>query len=84
MRPAIALAVLLGCAAIVVSAQSPSSSYARGSSLQSWQDPGHKGVVAKCKTPVQPFSLSGTQPANAKPSAPPEPLLRPRQRRSPV
>ena len=73
MRPAIALAAILGCAAIVVSAQSPSSSYARGSSLQSWQDPGHKGVVAKCKTPVQPFSLSGTQPANAKPSAPPEP-----------
>jgi gluconolactonase len=73
MKSAIALAVLLGCAAAIVSAQSPSSAFARGNSLQSWQNPGLKGVLAKCKTPPTPFAIPGAGAANAKPAPPPEP-----------
>jgi sugar lactone lactonase YvrE len=73
MRSVMALAVLVACAAIAASAQSPSSAYARGSSLQSWQNPGLKGILAKCKNPPQPFSIPGGQsPANTN-SSPPEP-----------
>ena len=77
MKSQIALAVVAGCAAAVVSAQSPSSSFPRGSSLQSWQNPGLKNVLAKCKNPPQPFSIPGAgQSANAS-TAPPEPVLPP-------
>ena len=37
MRSAFAVAVLLGCALDLVSAQSPSSTFDRGKSLQFWQ-----------------------------------------------
>ena len=57
MRPAIALAVLVGCAVATASAQSPSSTFARGSSQQSWQNPGLKSVLAKCKTPPPSFGF---------------------------
>jgi gluconolactonase len=70
MRPAIAFVAILGCAAAVVSAQGPASSFARGSSQQSWQNPGLKAVLAKCKTPPPPFGFPIAQ--NTKP-APPEP-----------
>ncbi len=73
MRAAIVSAVLLGCAVVVISAQSPSSKFARGSSQQSWQNPAHKGVLAKCKNPAPPFSIGGGQPPNANPAPPPEP-----------
>ncbi len=73
MRTAIAFAVLLVCAVVALSAQGPSSTFARGSSQQSWQNPGHKSVLAKCKSPAPPFSLGGGQPGNAKPAPPPEP-----------
>ena len=59
MKSPIALALIVGCAAAVVSAQSPSSSFPRGSSLQNWQNPGLKNVLAKCKNPPQPFSIPG-------------------------
>src|SRR5262249_703350 len=73
MKSQIALAVLVGCAAAVVSAQSPSSSFPRGSSKQSWQNPGLKNVLAKCKNPPQLFSIPGAgQSANA---PPPDPVL---------
>jgi hypothetical protein len=49
MKSQIALAAIVGCAAAVVSAQGPSSSFPRGSSLQNWQSPGLKNVLAKCK-----------------------------------
>jgi sugar lactone lactonase YvrE len=76
MKSHIVLAVLVGCAAAAVAAaQSPSSSFARGSSLQSWQNPGLKSVLAKCKNPPAPFSIPGAgQSANAN-AAPPEPVL---------
>jgi gluconolactonase len=72
MKSTLALAVLLGCAAVIVSAQSPSSAFPRGSSLQAWQNPGFKGVMDKCKNRPQPFSLAGAPAANAN-VAPPEP-----------
>jgi gluconolactonase len=73
MKSAAALAVLLACAAAIVSAQSPSSAFARGSSLQSWQNPGLKGVLAKCKTPPTPFAIPGAQPSSTNTAPPPEP-----------
>ncbi|PYS27951.1 MAG: hypothetical protein DMG11_14510 [Acidobacteria bacterium] len=75
MKSQIALAVVVGCAAAVVFAQSPSSSFPRGSSMQSWQNPGLKNVLAKCKNPPQPFSIAGAgQSADAN-AAPPDPVL---------
>jgi gluconolactonase len=73
MKPAIALAVFVAGAAAAASAQSPSSAHDRGRSLQAWQDPGLKSVLAKCKTPPKPFAIPGGQPADANPAPPPEP-----------
>jgi len=75
MKTQIAFMVIAGCAAGVVSAQSPSSSFPRGSGLQSWQNPGIKNVLAKCKNPPKPFSIPiASQSANAN-AAPPDPVL---------
>ena len=74
MKSQTALAVLAGCAAGLVSAQSASSSLPRGSSMQSWQNPGIKNVLAKCKNPPQPFSIPISQSATAS-TAPPAPAL---------
>ena len=75
MKSQIALAVVVACSAGVVAAQNPSSSFPRGSSMQSWQNPGLKNVLAKCKNPPQPFSIPGAgQSANAN-AAPPDPVL---------
>jgi sugar lactone lactonase YvrE len=74
MKSAIGLAILVGCAAIVLSAQGPASSFARGSSQQSWQSPGLKAVLAKCKTPPPLFGFpiaQNTKPAPPEPPAPP-------------
>ena len=73
MKTKVALAL---CAAAVVSAQSPASSFPRGSSQQSWQNPGLKNVLAKCKTRPQPFSIPISQSANANPE-PAAPALPP-------
>lgn len=70
MESRIAFAVLLGFAAGAASAQSPSSAFARGNSLQAWQDPGLPAVLAKCENPPQPFSIGGGRPADTSP--PPE------------
>ena len=74
MRAPIALAVVIPCAAVLAAAQSPSSSFPRGSSQQSWQSPGIKNVLAKCKNPPKPFSIGGGQSAKAT-AAPPAPTL---------
>src|SRR4051812_40821538 len=77
MKSPIALVIIAGCAAAVVSAQSPSSSFPRGSSLQNWQNPGLKNVLAKCKVPPKPFSIGGggnTNPELQK-KAPADPVL---------
>lgn len=72
----IALLTLVGFAATQAAAQSPASSFDRGSSLQSWQDPGLPGVLAKCATPPQPFRIGGAGGSGAEPpSAPPAPEL---------
>ena len=80
LKSQIALAVVAGCAAAVVSAQSsssPSSSFPRGSSLQNWQNPGMKNVLAKCKNPPAAVQDSHRgQSANAN-AAPPAPVLPP-------
>jgi len=77
LKRQIALAALVGCAAAVVFAKAPSSSFPRGSSLQSWQNPGIKDVLAKCKNPPSPFSIPGAgKSANAN-AAPPVPALPP-------
>jgi sugar lactone lactonase YvrE len=77
MKPVFAVAVLLGCAVAAASAQSPSSSFPRGNSQQSWQNPGLKGVLAKCKTPPQPFSIPGAAASNANTAPPPAPTSGP-------
>ncbi len=77
MKPVLAVAVLLGCAVAAVSAQSPSSSFPRGNSQQSWQNPGLKSVLAKCKTPPQPFSIPGAAASDANAAPPPAPTSRP-------
>ena len=75
MRSAFVLAALVGCVVAVVSGQGPASSFARGSSQQSWQNPGLKDVLTKCKTPPKPFAIPIAQ--NAKPGPPPEPAQPP-------
>jgi sugar lactone lactonase YvrE len=74
MRSALIVTVIVGCAAAVAVAQGTSSSFARGNSLQSWQDPGLKQVLAKCKSPAPAFSIPGAGAATAATNAaPPEP-----------
>jgi sugar lactone lactonase YvrE len=73
MKSTMALGVLLGFAAAAASAQSPASSFPRGNSLQSWQNPKQAAVLAKCQKPPKPFSIGGGQPAD--PSPPPPPSL---------
>ena len=67
----IALAVLMSCAPAAAFAQGPSSSFDRGASQQTWQNPGHAALVANCATPPQPFSIGGGQSADAANAAPP-------------
>jgi gluconolactonase len=73
MKSTTALAVMLACAVTTANAQKPSSGFDRGHSLQSWQDPGLAAVVAKCKTPPEPFRIGGGANAAANAGPPPEP-----------
>ena len=73
MKSALALLALVGCAVAAVSAQSPSSAFARGSSQQSWQHSGLKSVLAKCKTPPPPFGFPIVQNVKPEPPEPPAP-----------
>src|SRR5690606_5919254 len=50
---------LLGCAAVTAGAQSPSSVFPGGDSLQAWQDPRYPGLVAECENEPDAFSLGG-------------------------
>ena len=71
----IALVATAACAVSFIWAQGPASSFPRGSSMQSWQNPGIKDVLAKCKNPPKPFSIPGAgKSANAN-AAPPDPVL---------
>jgi gluconolactonase len=73
MTSRILIAAVLSCAAAaVVSAQRPSSAFQRGTSQQAWQNPGHAGVIAKCKTKPAPFGIQiSKEPQPAKPPADP-------------
>ena len=71
----IPLTALVVCASAIALAQSPSSSFPRGSHQQNWQNPGLKAVVAKCRTPPPAFSIPGAGNAAAATAAPPEPVL---------
>ncbi len=66
---------MASCSAGVVAAQSPSSSFPRGSSLQSWQSPEIKSVLAKCKNPPKPFSIPIAAQSASASAAPPDPVL---------
>lgn len=74
MTSRIAVALILGCAAAAtVAAQSPSSSFPRGSSQQSWQHAGEAAVLAKCKVKPAPFGIqisTAPQPATPPPDPP--------------
>jgi hypothetical protein len=52
---------------VLLRVQSPSSSFPRGNSLQSWQNPGLAAVLAKCQKRPAPFSIPGGSPADASP-----------------
>ncbi len=80
----IALAAFVAGAVAVASAQSPASSFDRGSSRQSWQDPGLRAVLAKCRTPPTPFAIPGAAAASTTPAAPPEPPAPPASAAIPV
>jgi gluconolactonase len=54
-------------------AQSPASTFERGSSRQAWQDPGIAAVQAKCKAPPAPFALGGNRSGSAAAAPPPPP-----------
>jgi gluconolactonase len=73
MKPTAVAALFLVFAA-AASAQSPSSAFDRGHSMQSWQEPGRAAVLAKCANPPEPFSIGGGQAANAS-TPPPAPAL---------
>jgi gluconolactonase len=77
MTTRFAVAVLFASVAAAASAQSPSSSHPRGSSLQAWQDPRLPAVLAKCKNPppINTERLAQVAAANkdaANATAPPE------------
>ena len=59
----------------VALAQSPASSFDRGSSKQAWQDPGIAAIQAKCKVRPAPFAIGGNRAGatNAAPPPPPNP-----------
>lgn len=72
VKATIAIGVLVGLAAAAAFAQSPSSAFPRGSSLQSWQSLGLAAVLAKCQKKPAPVSFGG---GPADPSPPPPPSL---------
>jgi gluconolactonase len=77
MKRTLVFTLCLGSAAAVVVAQGPATSFPRGNSLQSWQNPGLKQLLAKCKSPAPAFSIPGAggggPAANTTPPEPPAP-----------
>lgn len=63
MPSRLAAAALLCCAAIAA-AQSPSSAFPRGNSLQAWQDPRLPALLATCENPAEPHQRR-TPPARS-------------------
>jgi sugar lactone lactonase YvrE len=73
MKHLVTFVVLLACAGVALLAQAPASTFARGNSQQSWQSPGHKDLLGKCKSPAKPFGIPVAAASAATNSAPPEP-----------
>ncbi|MGD8339898.1 MAG: SMP-30/gluconolactonase/LRE family protein [Gammaproteobacteria bacterium] len=76
MRISILTGSVMGLVSAVAVAQSPSSAFDRGASLQTWQDPGHAALVASCRTPPAPFGIGGGQSGGAS-EPPPAPTAEP-------
>lgn len=76
MKSTLAFAVSLGLSA-AAAAQSPSSAFDRGHSLQSWQAPGRAELMARCANPPAPFSIGGGEAGPEASAAPPAPELPP-------
>jgi gluconolactonase len=74
MHTRIAFAVALAFTAATAAAQSPSSSFPRGNSQQSWQSPALAAVLEKCSKKPTPFRISGDGDASTN-VAPPPPAL---------
>jgi gluconolactonase len=72
MKAIIAFWLAVGLATAAAFAQSPSSAFPRGSSLQAWQNPGLSTVLSKCQKAPAPVSFGGEQ---NDPSPPPPPVL---------
>lgn len=77
MKPLLPVALLLAASPVAL-AQSPASSFDRGSSKQAWQVPDIAAIQAKCRMPPAPFAIGGNRPAGAAapptpPNPPPEP-----------
>jgi gluconolactonase len=72
MKTTITLLLSVGMASSAL-AQSPASSFERGSSLQVWQHPDYQHVLSQCAKPPQPFRIPGA--ANASTAEPPAPAL---------
>jgi len=78
MKSTLALAIFAVVAATTAAAQSPSSAFDRGHSLQSWQDPGLPAVLEHCNSPPAPFGMDGGERSSSEsPAAPPAPALPP-------
>jgi sugar lactone lactonase YvrE len=75
LKSVLVLALIGESVAAVVFAQSPSSSFPRGNSMQNWQNPGLKNVLVKCRNPPQPFSIPGAGGGANANAAPPDPVL---------
>ena len=78
-RSIAAFAILVALAPQAFS-QDSSSSFDRGASKQSWQEPGITAVQAKCKVKPAPFAIGGGNratgaPATTPAAAPPEPAM---------
>ena len=73
MKTSITLLLALGFAGSAF-AQSPSSSFERGSSLQAWQHPDYLQALGQCKNPPQPRVANGAAPSAEMPE-PPAPAL---------
>jgi sugar lactone lactonase YvrE len=77
MKTTIALGTLVGvAAAAAASAQSPASSFERGTGQQAWQNPATAAVVARCAKTPPAFRIGGApRPEDLQP--PPEPAAAP-------
>jgi gluconolactonase len=76
MRTAIAMA-LACCGAAGALAQSPSSAFDRGNSLQAWQNPGLAAVLDKCAVRPNVRSLESVRRTPGDTEEPPEPAAPP-------